>query len=292
MTKSAIFYRSIITLSLVMVLVVHAFAGDFNRKDNTGLRQGYWVITGEMTGDREYAPKAKIEEGYYKNDRREGVWKKYYPSGKLRSEINFVAGRPQGNYTTYYSNGITEEKGVWEEGKNIGEFKRFHASGKLHQHFFFAENGKRNGTQYYFHENGNPALIVDIENGKESGQFKRFAEDGKLIEDKLFEGGKIKAVQVKAQGALVADKYAKKDEYNKQLGKESLPVKDKPNPASAFQPNGYNTLYDSNGNITQSGEFKDGKLYNGKWYRYNSSGILIKVDLYRKGCYIGEGVME
>lgn len=274
-----------------MASFVNAFAGDFNRKDQTGLRQGYWVITGAMAADREYAPEAKIEEGYYKDDRREGVWKKYHPNGKLRSEIHFVSGRPNGHYTTYYSNGMTEEKGTWEEGKNIGEFKRFHHTGKLQQHFFFSETGKRNGTQYYFHENGNPALIVDITNGKESGQYKRFAEDGKLIEDKLFEDGKVKEIQVKTQGVF-AEKYAKKDAHNAQLGKESVPIKDKPNAASAFQPNGYNILYDGNGNITQSGEFKEGKLYNGKWYRYNSSGILLKVDLYRKGRYIGEGVAE
>lgn len=281
----------ILALFLVLSTISSAQARDLNRKDQTGLRQGYWVITGEMTGNRQYSPSAKVEEGYYKDDRREGVWKKYHPNGKLRSEINFIAGRPHGAYTTYYPNGQTEEKGNWEDNQNTGEFKRFYPNGKPQQHFFFTDSGKRNGTQYYFHENGNPSLIVDIANGKESGQYKRFASDGKLVEDRTFENGKVKVTHVQDH-QKPQEQYAKPDEYNKSIGKEAVVVKDKPNSATVFQPNGYNTLYDENGSVAQSGEFRDGRLYNGKWYRYSSAGILVKIDLYRKGRYIGEGITE
>ena len=83
------------TVIFAALFSVQATAGDVNKKDQTGLRQGYWIITGEMLGDRTYAAGAKVEEGYYKDDRRHGVWKKYYPTGKLRSEITYNIGRPK-----------------------------------------------------------------------------------------------------------------------------------------------------------------------------------------------------
>jgi antitoxin component YwqK of YwqJK toxin-antitoxin module len=277
------------TVIFAALFSVQANAGDVNKKDQTGLRQGYWIITGEMLGDRTYAAGAKVEEGYYKDDRRHGVWKKYYPTGKLRSEITYNVGRPEGPYTIYYTNGNLEEKGNWDDGKNIGEFKRFFENGKPQQQFFFDESGKRNGTQYYYHDNGNLALVVDIVNGKENGDMKRYSPEGVLLEDKEFANGDVRMVNFKSEKAIRSAGSQKTDAYNKNLGRESVVVKDKPNPASAFQPDAFNTLYDSNGNVTQSGEFKEGKLYNGKWYRYNSSGVLTKIDLYRKGRYIGEG---
>jgi hypothetical protein len=31
--------------------------------------------------------------------------------------------------------------------------------------------------------------------------------------------------------------------------------------------------------VTQSGEFQQGRLYDGKWYRYNSDGLLIRIEI-------------
>ena len=75
-----------------------------------GKRHGYWIINGDMIKNKDYVPVAKVEEGIF-NYGREGVWKKYYPSGKIKSEIKYVKGSPKGNFTTYYQNGQIEEKG-------------------------------------------------------------------------------------------------------------------------------------------------------------------------------------
>jgi antitoxin component YwqK of YwqJK toxin-antitoxin module len=289
------FYTLKLPLALVVSLLLTSvsMASNRNQLDQTGLKQGYWVITAEMSGDRSYPTGAKVEEGFYKDDLRDGVWKKYYPSGKLRSEITYVLGKPHGYYVTFYSNGGIEEQGNWIDEKNVGEFKRYYENGKVHQHFYFNEQGKRHGIQYYFHENGNPALVVDIKNGIESGLQKRFNPDGTLAEEKIFEHGKVKAGSTKTYKQPKAIE-PKADPNNPEIGREVSAdrSKFKTNPAIPFEQNGYNTLYDVNGNITQSGEFKNGKLYNGKWYRYNSSGVLVKIDLFRKGKYIGTGTSE
>ena len=34
------------------------------------------------------------------------------------------------------------------------------------------------------------------------------------------------------------------------------------------------------------------KLKDGKWYRYNKDGILLKIEVYKKGKYIGDAQIE
>jgi antitoxin component YwqK of YwqJK toxin-antitoxin module len=88
---------------------------------------------------KHYSPQGiLISEGRYVNNRREGIWKQYYPSGKIRailnykkgwehgnqkiyaetgeliSEFTYRYGRKQGNYTLYYNNGMIKEKGNYD----------------------------------------------------------------------------------------------------------------------------------------------------------------------------------
>jgi uncharacterized protein (DUF608 family) len=62
--------------------------------------------------------------------------------------------------------------------------------------------------------------------------------------------------------------------------------------AVVFRDNGYNTLYDRQLRISQQGEFVQGKLWNGKYYRYDkSSGELMKIEVYTNGRYVGNAVI-
>lgn len=266
--------------------------GELNKVDDQGQRQGYWVVKGEMLSDKAYKPQDKVEEGNYKDNRKEGLWKKYWPGGKLRNEINYQSGKPEGEYKLYFENGQLEEHGIWKGNKNTGEFKRYYTNGNPQQHFAFAENGKRNGTQKYYHENGKMALEVSIVNGAESGVSKRYNPDGTLAEEKIFENGVLKQGSTKKHKEIKKEAIAKADPYDKKIGKSSVVTEDKTNKAVIFKPNGFNTLYDKNGNVTQSGEFVEGRLYDGKWYRYNADGLMIRIEIYKGGKYIGTGVIS
>ncbi len=269
-----------------------AATGDINQVDAKGQRQGYWVIKGDMLTDKNFKPQDKVEEGSYKDNRKEGLWKKYWPGGKLRNEINYKAGKPEGEYKLYYENGQLEEQGIWSNGKNTGNFARYYNNGNPQQQFVFAANGKRNGKQKYYHENGKLAMEVDIVNGAESGVSKRYNTDGTLAEEKTFENGVVKPGSIKKHKNVKKETPVKTDPYDKKIGKESVVTEDKTNKAQVFKPNGNNTLYDKNGNVTQSGDFKEGRLQNGKWYRYNKDGLLIKIEIYKAGKYIGTGVLS
>jgi antitoxin component YwqK of YwqJK toxin-antitoxin module len=70
-----------------------------------GQKEGPWFF--EMADYR--------EEGTYKGDKREGMWKHTYTTnGKTRFEGNFTDGQPDGKHVFYFENGH-----VWQEGKFI-----------------------------------------------------------------------------------------------------------------------------------------------------------------------------
>ncbi|MDZ4750984.1 MAG: toxin-antitoxin system YwqK family antitoxin [Flavobacteriales bacterium] len=277
-------------MAVALILSSSAWAGDFNRIDNNGMRQGYWVIKGQMLNDASYKPDATVEEGNYKDNRKEGVWRKFWPNGNLRSEITFEMGRPYGAYKVFYENSKIEEMGNWIDSKNIGAFKRWYSNGNPQQDFTFDSDGKRDGWQKYYHETGKTALELQVENGQESGICKRYNEDGILQEERKFNNGVVPPSGITTYKPAVAE-IAAADTYNKDLGKTSVKSEDSTNAALKFKPNGHNELYDNSGNLSQSGLFKEGRLWEGKLYRYNNNGILIRIEVYSQGKYIGTGVM-
>jgi antitoxin component YwqK of YwqJK toxin-antitoxin module len=258
---------------------------NINQIDANGLKTGYWVIKGHMVNSTNYKPDQKIEEGTYVENKRHGLWKKYHTNGKLKSEITYYMNRPKGSYKLYYPSGVLEEDGNWDDAKNVGEYKRFHPNGKTSQDFHFEPNGLRTGIQKYYYENGNLELEVEIKQGLEQGLMRRYYPNGDLMEEKILENGVVKKGSVK--------KYEQRSPEVKVVETPAVPLKhsvrnteDKPN-LEVFKFNGKNTLYNKNRQVTQSGEFRDGRLWNGKWYRYNNDGLLEKIEVYREGTYIG-----
>lgn len=60
---------------------------------------------------------------------------------------------------------------------------------------------------------------------------------------------------------------------------------------SGFKENGYNKIFNDNDDIWQDGEFRNGKLWDGKLYEYDSDGILMRVRVYKEGGYHSDGLL-
>ena len=50
--------------------------------------------------------------------------------------------------------------------------------------------------------------------------------------------------------------------------------------------------YDTNAQIYQDGSFCEGKLCCGKLYVYDEDGLLERIEVYKEGAYVSEGVIE
>jgi antitoxin component YwqK of YwqJK toxin-antitoxin module len=265
-------------LAFIWITVQSAQAQQHNATDARGLKQGTWVIQGSMLKDPSYAPDAKVEEGTYLNNEKEGLWKRYWPNGLVRSEIYFEQGKPQGPYKIYYANGKLEESGRWQDGKLTDRFQRYHSNGIIKEDLKYDAEGNRNGKQNYYHENGTLALEVDMHQGAEHGLQKRYDEQGQLMEERDFDKGKSKAGGVKSYMTPQQTKAS-------QMGAGTIGPDDerRMNGAQTFDPNGYNVLYDKHGNICAYGNFLNGKLYNGRVFHYNADGLKTGTEIFTRG---------
>lgn len=78
-----------------------------------------------------YENKAKKMEGDMQNDKREGIWKAWYPDGTLWSEGEYKDGMRNGFGYTYHENGVKYIDGFYKDDKKAGVWKFFDEEGKL-----------------------------------------------------------------------------------------------------------------------------------------------------------------
>jgi antitoxin component YwqK of YwqJK toxin-antitoxin module len=74
--------------------------------------------------------KKKIE-GNFKNGKREGLWRAWFPDGTLWSEGEYREGEEMGLKTVYYENGNKFFSGKIQNGKRKGEWSFWDKEGKL-----------------------------------------------------------------------------------------------------------------------------------------------------------------
>jgi len=286
------FYLHFFSTCLLVFCLTSVCQGgeDINTIDDEGNRQGYWKITGNMTSEAGFRDNQLVEEGNYKNNKKTGIWKKYYPTGSLRNEITFQNNLPRGPYKIYYPDGKLEEIGNWQGNKNIGSFKRYHPNGKPAQIFTFTSEGKRDGVQTYFYDNGNLQLTVEVTDGVANGIYETYFPDGKLKSEKWVQNGIVDESSVKTYEPT-KNEYAKAEmpEIPEKVS-SSKPKEERS--VEVFDQSGNNTLYNQRKQVTQMGEFKNGRLWNGKWHRYDVHGDLKKVEVYQEGRFVGYGVLE
>jgi len=243
-----------------------------NQTNEAGRKVGYWKLTGADKPTPGYDESTVVEEGEFQDGRKVGLWKAYYPSGKLKSEITHENGRPKGPYTTYYENGQIEERGNWVLNKNMGKFTRYYENGQL------MIEGNWNG-------------------GKEDGAVKEYYANGDLMSVRVFNGGKMDAAKSQFKEASTPavavkdDPEPVNDDNNKVKTTIAVSQQEAAPNIGRFDSNGPHTLYNKNRQIHQKGIFKNGRLMDGKIYKYSKDGILETIEIYSNGQYVGEGVI-
>jgi hypothetical protein len=327
-----------------------------NQTDSRGLKQGYWIITGEMKPDKGLCSICIYEEGTYVDDRKNGIWKKYYRDGQtLRLQGTYVNNRPNGPYIKYYESGCIREEGTFEYKKNRS-YKLYSEDCRLEQERWFDKDGKEISSVQYL-SNGCKALETKK---RQDGSYKvdiyRYSKVDCNVIDSTYEGPyvtqcfgniqmDIKEIvylegdcdyfeildtlidghhEIKdSLGRLIIDaeisdgwiekgnmfcwnengmsiEYKYKNKLIKNFKKVQSNKKELAAEAPSgengitksgirFNPNGCNKLYDKEDELWLDGEFREGKLFNGKHYLYESDGILLKIEVYKQGKYHSDG---
>lgn len=258
---------------------------ELNQVDEQGRKQGKWIVYGKDRPSKGYPNDSKIEEGKYDNNRKTGIWVMYYPNGNVRTKGEFKYGRPKGEFTKYYEDGTIKQEGNFTGRSFQGTMKQYHPNGKVAIEKTFNDQGKTEGPVTHYYPNGQIEYKYETSNGVPTGKAIRYYPNGDVKEITEFSDGKVVSQEPKERvNPPYKDNSADK-------AKDAPEMKGETNAAQKKVRDGYNKTYNENGDILQDGEFKNGKLWNGKQYIYDEDGILLKIEIYKDGKYFADGVL-
>ena len=123
------------------------FTGDAIRRDASGL------IT-------------SIEQ--FKDGRRDGFIRKYFPNGQLNYEAYFVNGKREGLARSWWSNGILRSKTEFREDKAEGVAWSWYQTGDKFKRYTY-EDGAPSGLQQAWRKNGKLYSNYEYRNGRVYG---------------------------------------------------------------------------------------------------------------------------
>lgn len=258
-----------------------------NETDENGLKQGMWTIWGRMNPEKNYPEDGKIEEGPYKDDRKNGEWIKYHQDGKTPRLVGFyVNNRPNGAYKKYYETGGVMEEGTFSGGKQQEVFKRYHENGNVSQEKTFNDNGKEDGKVAYYYEDGTPEFVFNKKDGVTVGTGTRYYPNGDVKEVITYNSDGSVA---KTESKEMVNPPKGESGNNSTGGGGPSGTDGKTKDGKKFNRDGYNKLYNKNDELWMDGDFKSGKLWEGKLYKYDSDGILLKIEMWKNGKYHSDG---
>lgn len=260
-----------------------------NESDAKG-RQGMWTIWGRAFPEKGFPPDGKIEEGAYKDDRKEGEWVKYHTDGKTpRLKGMYIDNRPNGPYTKFYENGVIMEEGKFTSGKQVEVFRRYYDTGIISQEKHFNQDGREDGPVKYYYPNGQLEFEYSKVDGVTTGHATRY-----------FENGDVKEIIMYNSDGSIASRIEKEMVNPPKVTTpvSTMPASNAPDGTKGttngkkFKTNGYNKVYNNDQELWMDGEFKDGKLMDGKLYKYDSDGILLKIEVWKNGKYHSDGQLQ
>jgi len=292
---------------LVMVFVVARFGyaqsqsfelDPVNNKDTinlidyTGKKQGKWIVFGKSKPNTCYAATSKVEEGKYADNKKAGIWKEFYCNGNMKNKITYTNGRPDGYAIMYHESGKISEEGMWKISKWVGDYKLYYENGQVQQEFKFNATGKREGPQKYFYENGQVMIEGSWAAGKEAGTIKEYHENGDIKAEKKYDNGAVDIASIKTYEPKKAIVKVDKPDNSKVLVVKKEETILEPKQKGPMILNGYHVLYNKSKQKSKDGDFKDNRLMEGKNYIYDENGILKRIEIYKKGAYVGDAQIE
>lgn len=195
------------------------------------------------------------------NNKRTGVWRKYYSNNTIRYEGEFLHGKEIGVFKFYRkSNSIFPSITKSYNSKNDSvKVNFFSDKGKLETSGFFINKIRVGKWEYYF-TNGKLLSEEFYDKGKLNGFLINYYPNGKITEETYYKNNKKEGVSKKysSDGILI-------EEINYQNDK----------------PNGLAKYYELNGSLKERGVYKDGKRV-GKWEYFLDGEITNDKDLLKK----------
>lgn len=272
-----------------------------------GKKQGYWIYRGKDRPSDGYPAEGIIEEGPYVNNRKEGLWIKYYKDGKTpRLKGVYRNNRPiDSHYTKYYPTGKLREGGRFQSNKYFGSLRRYHENGQLSYFGTYNDSGQEFDSTYYYFESGCLESICVYDSINPDYTRIEYSPDScntiSNIDNSLSKKSNYSFVVKERSGCTFGSetkyKYASDTTESNHLnpsfesGSWRYKSKYKAIYTDELMCDGENVIrkYTADQERLFLGNCKNGKVWEGMFYFYDSDGILLKVEVWKKGKYDANG---
>ncbi|MDE0471381.1 MAG: hypothetical protein OXH57_05520 [Ekhidna sp.] len=225
-----------------------------------------------------------IQEAVFENDTLVGEIKLFDQEGRTKSTTTFKNGLPNGAVLDYYENGNVKEEVTYKNGKPNGWTKHYHENGNLKLEAEYV-NGLLNGLYKTYYSTGQLEMEILNERGKKSGTLKTYYTNGQLKSTGIYEKGGLQGdfLSYYSDGSI-KNKFSYKDGY--QSGKnleyyDSGQIKTESNYSSDGQDVAIRDFSVRGGLISQ--KFLKNNLPDGTWTIWDDNGDLKRTENYRKG---------
>ncbi len=126
-----------------------------------------------------------IMEGNYMDGEMNGDWKTYFSNGILESKGNYIKGIKEGLWQEYYENSQLRSTGNYIDEKKDGFWEEYFENGNLASKVNFKE-GKKVGFLKNYYLNGQLKGKINYKEGKEHGVMELYHKNGKLMLEGYF----------------------------------------------------------------------------------------------------------
>jgi antitoxin component YwqK of YwqJK toxin-antitoxin module len=187
MKSSKVIIRVLAILMALLLLPGEARSQNpdtLNITDAKGMKQGHWI--------RRYADSTIMYDGYFKNNRPVGEFRRYSEDGKLKSLMIHKEGSEEVKVTFYHPNEFIAAEGVYINQKKVGKWRLYsqHTNNYLICEEFY-KNDLRNGLSTKFYKDGKIAEKISYVDDVKQGEWLQYYVTGKLCIRGNYVDGKL-----------------------------------------------------------------------------------------------------
>lgn len=171
-----------ILLFISHALCLTAFAQE-NKKDAKGLKQGAWLKKDANT-------KVKIYEGSFIDDKPNGLFKYYFPNGKIKAITTYSEKGTKARAILFDALGNKIAEGIYNNEKKDSIWNYYNPDHILISQESYL-NTKKNGVWKVFYEDGKLYEEITWMNGQKNGPWKQYFKNGNLKTDAFYNQGEL-----------------------------------------------------------------------------------------------------
>jgi antitoxin component YwqK of YwqJK toxin-antitoxin module len=155
-----------------------------NQTDPQGRKQGHWI---------KRAPnKTIIYDGYFKDDKPAGEFRRYYENDTLKSVLNFSNNGKEASAVLYHPNGFLASKGKYVNQQKEGKWQFFSA---IKRNYLISEetylHNLRNGLTIVYYPDSTIAEKINYINDMKNGEWTKYYPKGSILLKSNYVNGAI-----------------------------------------------------------------------------------------------------